>query len=279
MCVHKKIVICSHESTGGLNLIGGKKSCCYKMASPPAAVTLSAAAPAGGNGESVCRAARPRACAACSALRPATRAAGAAFSMVCVAHVQSGCAICNAAAWFSQQQRSGRWPDFLQTPPRVAPASARFLPLIIRFPWAISLHFSQAWSLASNWSCWFMLLLGWPRAHLHGCGMPGALSNSRAQRATTRQAAPAEARAPHACRPPCCAPPFTCRLHAASAAPRRTRSRRAPVAAATVSAIPALACHTAGYKTCIPRVHPRDHAEVETRKDQYQSITSKKTAK
>ena len=69
-----------------------------KMASPPAAVTLSAAAPASGNGKSVCRAARPRACAACSALSSATRATGAAFSMVCVAHVQSGFANYNAAA-------------------------------------------------------------------------------------------------------------------------------------------------------------------------------------
>ena len=185
---------------------------CYKMASPPAAVTLSAAAPAGGNGKSVCRAARPRACAAGSALRPATRATGAAFSMVCVAHVQSGFANCNAAAWFSQQQWSGRWPDFLQKPPRLAPASARFLPLIIRFPWAVSLHFFQAWPLASTWACWFRLLLGWPRAHLHGRGMPGALSNSRAQRATSRQAAPAVARAPRACRRSRRAGPFTCRL-------------------------------------------------------------------
>ena len=93
------------------------------MASPPAAVTLSAAAPAGGNGKSVCRAARPRACAACSALHPATRATGAAFSLVCVAHVQSGFANCNAAAWFSQQQWSGRWPDFLQKPPRLVIAN------------------------------------------------------------------------------------------------------------------------------------------------------------
>ena len=189
-----------------------------KMASPPTAVTLSAAAPAGGNGESVCRAARPRACAACSALRPATRAAGAAFSMVCVAHVQSGCAICNAAAWFSQQQRSGRWPDFLQTPPRVAPASARVMPLIIRFPWAISLHFCQAWPLASTWCCWSMLLLGWPRARMHGREMPGALLNSRAQRATSRQAAPAVARATRACRPPCHAS-ITCRLRRAAPIP------------------------------------------------------------
>ena len=44
-------------------------------------------------------------------------------------------------------------------PPRVAPASAHFLPLIIRFPWAISLHFCQASSLASTWSCWLLLLL------------------------------------------------------------------------------------------------------------------------
>ena len=185
---------------------------CYKMASPPVAVTLSAAAPAGGNGKSVCRAARTRACAACSALRPATRATGAAFSMVYVTHAQSGLANYNAAAWFSQQQRSGRWPVFLQTPPRVAPASARFLPLIIRFPWAISLHSCQAWPLATSWSCWLMLLLGWPRAHLHGCRMPGALSNSRAQRATSRQAAPAVARAPRACRRSRRAGPFTCRL-------------------------------------------------------------------
>ena len=227
------------------------------MASPPAAMAPCSAALASSNGKSVCRAARTRARAAYSALHSATRATGAAFMTTCVVHDQSGFANCNAVAQISQQHWSGRWPDFLQTPPRVAPANARFLPLIIRFPWAISLHFFHAWPLASTWSCWFMLLLGWPRAHLHGCGMPGALSNSRAQRATTRQAAPAEARAPHACRPPCCAPPFTCRLHAASAAPRRTRSRRAPVAAATVSAIPALACHTAGYKTCIPRVHPR----------------------
>ena len=212
------------------------------MASPPATVALSAAAPANGNGKSVCRAARPRACAACSALRSATRATGAAFSRMCVAHVQSGLANYKAAAWISQQHWSGRWPVFLQTPPRVAPASARFLPLIIRFPWAISLHFCQAWPLASTWCCWFMLLLDWPRARMRGREMPGVLSNSRAQRAASQQATPAVARAPHACRPPCRAPPFTCRLHAASAAPRRTRSRRAPVAAATVSAMPALAC-------------------------------------
>ena len=155
-------------------------SCCYKMASPPAAVTLSAAAPASGNGESVCRAARTRACAACSALRHAKRATGAAFPTTCVAHVQSGFANCNAAAWISQQHWSGRWPDFLQTPPRVAPASARFLPLIIRFPWAISLHFFQAWAHASTWCCWSMLLLGRPRVRLHSLGMPGALSNPRA---------------------------------------------------------------------------------------------------
>ena len=204
------------------------------MASPPVAVSLSAAAPAGGNGKSVCRAARTRACAACSALRPATRATGAAFSMVYVTHAQSGLANYNAAAWFSQQQRSGRWPVFLQTPPRVAPASARFLPLIIRFPWAISLHFCQAWPLASTWCCWFMLLLDWPRARMRGRGMPGALLNSRAQRAASQQATPAVARAPHACRPPCRAPPFTCRLR--YAAPHRIRSRRAPVAAATACA-------------------------------------------
>ena len=173
------------------------------MASPPAAVTLSAAAPASGNGKSVCRAARPRACAACSALSSATRATGAAFPTICVAHVQSGFPNCNAAAWFSQQYLSGRWPDFSQTPPRVAPASARFLPLIIRFPWPNSLHFCQAWSLASTWSCWLLLQLGRPRARLHGLGMPGALSNPRAQRDVLRRAAPAVARAPRACRRSC----------------------------------------------------------------------------
>ena len=115
------------------------------MESPPAAVAPCSAALASSKGGSVCRAARTRACAARSALSSATRATGAAFARVCVAQVQSGLANFNATAWISQQQWSGRWPVFLQTPPRVAPASARFLPLIIRFPWAISLHFCQAW--------------------------------------------------------------------------------------------------------------------------------------
>ena len=216
------------------------------MESPPAAVAPCSAALASSKGRSVSRAARTRACAARFALSSATRATGAAFTMVCVAHVQSGLANFNATAWISQQQWSGRWPVFLQTPPRVAPASARFLPLIIRFPWAISLHFFQAWSLAPNWSCWFMLLLGWPRAHLHGCGMPGALSNSRAQRATLQQAAPAVARAPHACRPPCRTPPFTCRLRAASAAPR------AEPAAAVIPWRPRLCLRACDTCPCLP---------------------------
>ena len=232
------------------------------MASPPAAVTLSAAAPAGGNGKSVCRAARPRACAACSALRPATRATGAAFSMVCVAHVQSGFANCNAATWFSQQQWSGRWPDFLQKPPRLAPASARFLPLTIRFPWVIPLHFCQASSLASTWSCSLLLLLGRPRARLHGLGMPGALSNPRAQRAVLRRAAPAVARAPRACRRLCRASIYL------PPPPRRTD----PIAAvilggrncACAPAIPALACHAPdGYvRDYQPRAE-RDRPAIE----------------
>ena len=182
------------------------------MASPPAAMAPCSAALASSNGKSVCRAARTRARAAYSALHSATRATGAAFMTTCVVHDQSGFANSNAVAQISQQHWSGRWPDFLQTPPRVAPANARFLPLIIRFPWAISLHFFHAWPLASTWSCWFMLLLGWPRAHLHGRGIHGALSNSRAQRATSRQAAPAVARAPRACRRSRRAGPFTCRL-------------------------------------------------------------------
>ena len=250
------------------------------MASPPAAMAPCSAALASSNGKSVCRAARTRARAAYSALHSATRATRAAFMTTCVVHDKSGFANCNAVAQLSQQHWSGRWPDFLQTPPRVAPANARFLPLIIRFPWAISLHFFHAWPLASTWSCWFMLLLGWPRAHLHGRVIPGALSNSRAQRATSRQAAPAVARAPHAYRRPCRASPFTCRLHAASAAPHRTRSRRDPVAAATVPARQRRLLSRSRKITALVAVrHPQGRLTRKTRKDQYQSTTPKKTAK
>ena len=122
----------------------------------------------------------------------------------------------------------------------------RWISGAIRFSWAISLHFCQALPLASTWCCWYMLLLGWPRAHLHGCGMPGALSNSRAQRATLQQAAPAVARAPHACRPPCRTPPFTCRLRAASAAPR------AEPAAAVIPWRPRLCLRACDTCPCLP---------------------------
>ena len=146
----------------------------------------------------------------------------------------------HVASEYCSQHLGGRWPVFSQPPPRMAPASARFLPRIVRFPWPTSLRSCRAWSLASNGACWSMLLLDgrWavralalPRTARH------ALEPARAARhlaVSMQQAAPAVTRAPHACRPPCRAPPFTCRLR--YAAPHRIRSRRAPVAAATACA-------------------------------------------
>ena len=129
------------------------------MEFPPVAMALSSASLASDNGRSVCRAARTHACAAYSASRSATRATGAASPTTCATQTQNDLAHCIAVACFSQQRTHGCWPIFLQTPSRVAPASARFLPLIVRFPWSNSLQFCQAGSLASIWSCGLMILL------------------------------------------------------------------------------------------------------------------------
>ena len=227
-------------STSGLFTLSiaprGKKLLLLFMASPPAAMAPCSAALASSNGKSVCRAARTRARAAYSALHSATRATGAAFMTTCVVHDQSGFANCNAVAQISQQHWSGRWPDFLQTPPRVAPANARFLPLIIRFPWAISLHFS---CLAA---CFNLVMLVHVAAWL-ATRAPARPRNTRRAlelaRAARHLAASSSSRGASAARLPAALPraavylPPPCRLRPA---PHRTRSRRDPVAAATVPA-------------------------------------------
>ena len=48
------------------------------------------------------------------------------------------------------QHVGGCGPVFSEAPPRVAPASARSLPLFFRFPWPNSFRFCQAWSAASS---------------------------------------------------------------------------------------------------------------------------------
>jgi hypothetical protein len=97
------------------------------------------------------------------------------------------------------------------------------LPRIVRFPWPKSLRFCRAWSLASNGSCWSILLLNGRRA-VRALALPRtarhALEPAHAARhlaVSLQQAAPAVTRAPHACRPPCRAPPFYL-----PPAPRRT---------------------------------------------------------
>ena len=56
----------------------------------------------------------------------------------------------HVATCHCSQHVGGRGPVFSQAPPRVAPASARSLPLLIQPPWPNSLRSRQAGSVASN---------------------------------------------------------------------------------------------------------------------------------